>query len=105
MWFWWGAVFLLAIPVVVAVLVAGPLLEPAVITGVVREEGDGWVWRFGHELVRETIVAGLTRSQRARLHRRIAELALDLGGRGLDTRFLRGRHLRRGECRGGGGGQ
>ncbi|MBW0117853.1 AfsR/SARP family transcriptional regulator [Pseudonocardia abyssalis] len=49
------------------------LLEPAVITGVVVEEGDGWVWRFGHELVRETIVAGLTRLQRARLHRRIAQ--------------------------------
>ncbi|MBW0088797.1 AAA family ATPase [Pseudonocardia sp. KRD-184] len=49
------------------------LLEPAVLTGVVVEEGDGWVWRFGHELVRETIVAGLTRLQRARLHRRIAQ--------------------------------
>ncbi len=34
------------------------------------------MWRFSHDLVRETIVAGLTRSQRARLHRRIAD-ALD----------------------------
>lgn len=49
------------------------LLEPAVITGVVVEHGDGWVWRFGHDLVRETIVAGLTRLQRARLHRAIAQ--------------------------------
>ncbi|MHA6785803.1 BTAD domain-containing putative transcriptional regulator [Pseudonocardia saturnea] len=56
------------------------LLEAAVITGVVAEEGEGWVWRFGHELVRETIVAGLTRSQRARLHRQIARALEGLPG-------------------------
>jgi hypothetical protein len=50
----------------------GTLIEAAVITGLVVEEGEGWVWRFSHELVRETIVAGLTRLQRARLHRQIA---------------------------------
>jgi DNA-binding SARP family transcriptional activator len=58
------------------------LLEAAVITGVVVEEGEGWVWRFSHDLVRETIVAGLTRSQRARLHRQIARALEDLPGAG-----------------------
>lgn len=48
------------------------LIEAAVITGVVVEEGEGFVWRFSHDLVRETIVGGLTRLQRARLHRQIA---------------------------------
>jgi DNA-binding SARP family transcriptional activator len=56
------------------------LLEAAVITGVVAEEGEGWVWRFSHELVRETIVGGLTRSQRARLHRQIARALEALPG-------------------------
>jgi hypothetical protein len=56
------------------------LLEPAVITGVVTEEGEGWVWRFSHDLVRETIVAGLTRSRRARLHHQIARALEELPG-------------------------
>ncbi|MCX6462828.1 MAG: AAA family ATPase, partial [Pseudonocardiales bacterium] len=57
------------------------LLEPAVITGVVVEQGSGWVWRFSHELVREAIAASTTRMQRARLHRRIAEALEELPGR------------------------
>ncbi|WP_300018376.1 BTAD domain-containing putative transcriptional regulator [Pseudonocardia sp.] len=56
------------------------LLEAAVITGVVLEQGTGWAWRFSHDLVRETIVAGLTRSQRARMHRQIAHALEGLPG-------------------------
>ncbi len=56
------------------------LLEPAVISGMVVEEGEGWVWRFSHDLVRETIVAGLTRSRRARLHHQIARALEELPG-------------------------
>jgi DNA-binding SARP family transcriptional activator len=62
------------------------LLEAAVMTGLVVEEGEDWVWRFSHELVRETIVGGLTRSQRARLHRQIA--------RGLERMPARARRER-----------
>ncbi|MER7006163.1 BTAD domain-containing putative transcriptional regulator [Dactylosporangium sp. NPDC000555] len=56
------------------------VLEPAVISQVISEDDDRWVWRFSHALVQETLIAGLSRVQRARLHRQ-AGLALETRGR------------------------
>ncbi|MFC4999526.1 BTAD domain-containing putative transcriptional regulator [Dactylosporangium cerinum] len=55
------------------------VLEPAVISQVISEDDDRWVWRFSHALVQETLIAGLSRVQRARLHRQ-AGLALETRG-------------------------
>lgn len=56
------------------------VLEPAVISQVISEDEDRWVWRFSHALVQEALIAGLSRVQRARLHRQAAE-ALEARGR------------------------
>jgi DNA-binding SARP family transcriptional activator len=47
-------------------------LEPALRARVVVESEPGWDWRFSHALVRETMQAGLSRLELARLHQRIA---------------------------------
>ncbi|MFI5956638.1 BTAD domain-containing putative transcriptional regulator [Cryptosporangium sp. NPDC051539] len=49
------------------------LLEPAVASGLVEELPDGWDYRFAHALVRDALYVGLSRLQRARLHRRVGE--------------------------------
>lgn len=59
-----------------AVIVA---LEPALRSGVVVEREPGWEWRFNHALIRETLLAGLSRLEAARLHHRIA-LTLEARG-------------------------
>ncbi|WP_419998887.1 BTAD domain-containing putative transcriptional regulator [Streptomyces boninensis] len=48
-------------------------LEPAVATGLLTEPLAGPDYRFGHALVRDTLDAGLSRLDRARLHLRIGE--------------------------------
>ncbi|MFG1928368.1 BTAD domain-containing putative transcriptional regulator [Cryptosporangium sp. NPDC048952] len=49
------------------------LLEPAIASGLVEELPDGWDHRFSHALVRDALYVGLSRLQRARLHRRVGE--------------------------------
>ena len=49
-------------------------LDAAVIAGLVEETGDPGTFRFGHALVREAVVAGLSSTRRALLHRRISEM-------------------------------
>ncbi len=62
------------------------LLDPALATGLVREEGvDRFL--FDHALVRDTLVARLPVSRRARLHARAA--AALTGGRGRETELAR----------------
>ncbi len=51
---------------------AAALIEPAVLTEVVVETGDGWSWTFAHDLGRDSILASLTKLQRSKLHARIA---------------------------------
>jgi DNA-binding SARP family transcriptional activator len=68
-----------------AVLVA---LEPAIRSGVVVEREPGWEWRFDHALIREILLAGLSRIEAARLHHRIA---LTLEARGHRTAIDVGR--------------
>ncbi|MER7280241.1 BTAD domain-containing putative transcriptional regulator [Dactylosporangium sp. NPDC000244] len=53
------------------VVMAG--LEPAVGAGVLLELPDGWDYRFSHALVRDAVYGGLSRLERARLHRRVGE--------------------------------
>ncbi|WP_328477380.1 AAA family ATPase [Actinoplanes sp. NBC_00393] len=48
-------------------------LEPAVEARVLRADEASWRWRFSHALVRETLLAGLSRIESARLHARVAE--------------------------------
>ncbi|MGK5685153.1 BTAD domain-containing putative transcriptional regulator [Actinoplanes sp. URMC 104] len=47
-------------------------LEPAVAGRVLRFDETAWRWRFSHALVRETLLAGLSRIAAARLHARVA---------------------------------
>ena len=49
-------------------------LDAAFITGLVEEAGDPGTFRFGHALVREAVVAGVSSTRRALLHRRISEV-------------------------------
>ena len=57
------------------------LVEAAWMTGIVDEAHDGLGhFRFSHELVRETLVEGLTSLRRIRLHRRIGEAIEELHG-------------------------
>ncbi|GAA0282520.1 BTAD domain-containing putative transcriptional regulator [Cryptosporangium japonicum] len=56
------------------------LLEPAVASGLVEELPDGWDHRFSHALVRDALYVGLSRLQRARLHRRVGEALEAQGG-------------------------
>ena len=57
------------------------LIEAAWMTGIVDEAHDGLGhFRFSHELVRETLVDGLTSLRRIRLHRRIGEAIEELHG-------------------------
>lgn len=51
---------------------AAALIEPAVLTEVVVETGDGWSWRFAHDLGRDAILASLTKLQRSKLHALVA---------------------------------
>ncbi|MDV3222490.1 BTAD domain-containing putative transcriptional regulator [Intrasporangium sp.] len=48
-------------------------LEPALRAGVVVERQPGWEWRFNHALMQETLLAGMSRLETARRHRRIGE--------------------------------
>ena len=57
------------------------LIEPTLAIGLVVEATDSWSCRFSHALVQETLYAGLSRLQRARIHRRVAE-ALEAAGAG-----------------------
>ncbi len=57
------------------------LVEAAWMAGIVDEAHDGLGhFRFSHELVRETLVDGLTSLRRIRLHRRIGEAIEELHG-------------------------
>jgi DNA-binding SARP family transcriptional activator len=57
------------------------LVEAAWMTGIVDEAHDGLGhFRFSHELVRDTLVEGLTSLRRIRLHRRIGEAIEELHG-------------------------
>lgn len=56
------------------------LLEPAVAAGVVTEDALHWQWRFSHALIQETLLAGLSRIDAARLHARVVR-ALESGPR------------------------
>jgi DNA-binding SARP family transcriptional activator len=57
------------------------LVEAAWMTGIVDESPDGLGhFRFSHELVRESLVVGLTSLRRIRLHRRIGEAIEELHG-------------------------
>ncbi|MFC3743487.1 BTAD domain-containing putative transcriptional regulator, partial [Paractinoplanes deccanensis] len=58
-------------------------LEPAVAARVLRADETAWQWRFSHALVRETLLAGLSRIDAARLHARVAA-ALQDGGAPVD---------------------
>ncbi|MBM2615954.1 AAA family ATPase [Actinoplanes sp. LDG1-06] len=58
-------------------------LEPAVGHRVLRFDESAWRWRFSHALVRETLVAGLSRIAAARLHARVAR-ALGDGAADVD---------------------
>ncbi len=55
-------------------------LEPALAAGLVGELGVDW-FRFAHALVRDTAYAGLSRSRRARMHARTAEVLVGVAGR------------------------
>ena len=55
-------------------------LDPALQAGLVREFGVDR-FRFAHALVRDTSYAALTRSRRARVHARVAEVLADKPGR------------------------
>lgn len=56
------------------------LLEPAVATGLLIEQPDGFDYRFSHALVRDALYAGLGRLARARLHLRTGESLAALPG-------------------------
>ena len=62
---------------------AAALIEPAVLTEVVVEAGDGWSWSFAHDLGRDSILASLTKLQRSKLHARIATTLEELHANGL----------------------
>ncbi|GAA4258518.1 BTAD domain-containing putative transcriptional regulator [Dactylosporangium darangshiense] len=64
-------------------------LEPAVAAGVLLEVPQGWDYRFSHALVRDTVYSGLSRLQRARLHRKVGE-ALEAFDRPDDPDLLGG---------------
>ena len=59
------------------------LIEPAVLTELLVEAGDGWSWTFAHDLGRDSILASLTKLQRSRLHARIAASLEELHLTGL----------------------
>ncbi|WP_179855348.1 BTAD domain-containing putative transcriptional regulator [Paractinoplanes atraurantiacus] len=54
-------------------------LEPAVTSRVLKASPAEWRWRFSHALVRETLLAGLSRIEAARLHARVAAALRDSG--------------------------
>jgi DNA-binding SARP family transcriptional activator len=56
------------------------LVEPALVAGLVREEGID-EFRFAHALVRDTLRAGMTASRRSRAHARVAEVLATAVGR------------------------
>ncbi|XVV08297.1 BTAD domain-containing putative transcriptional regulator [Actinoplanes sp. CA-131856] len=58
-------------------------LEPAVAGRVLTAVPAEWRWRFSHALVRETLLAGLSGIEAARLHARVAA-ALQDGGAEVD---------------------
>ncbi len=62
---------------------AAALIEPAVLTEVVVEAGDGWSWSFAHDLGRDSILASLAKLQRSKLHARIAATLEELHANGL----------------------
>ncbi|MEV6926741.1 BTAD domain-containing putative transcriptional regulator [Dactylosporangium sp. NPDC051485] len=62
-------------------------LEPAVAAGVLLEVPDGWDYRFSHALVRDAVYGGLSRLERARLHKRVGE-ALEAFDRPDDPNLL-----------------
>lgn len=62
---------------------AAALIEPAVLTEVLVEAGDGWSWTFAHDLGRDSILASLTRLQRSKLHARVAAALEELHTSGL----------------------
>jgi DNA-binding SARP family transcriptional activator len=55
-------------------------LEAAVAAGLVDEGPSAGRYRFAHELVREAVLAGLSGTRRALLHRRLAEVLEGLPG-------------------------
>ncbi|MER7282046.1 BTAD domain-containing putative transcriptional regulator [Dactylosporangium sp. NPDC000244] len=48
-------------------------LEPAVAAGLLTEVPGTWDYRFSHAIVRDTVYGGLSRLQRARLHKQVGE--------------------------------
>ncbi len=69
-------------------------LDPAIRGGVVVERAPGWEWRFNHALMRETVLAGMSRVEVARRHQRVAA-ALEPRGehRAIDVARLAHHHL------------
>ena len=62
-------------------------LEPAVASGFLVEQQDGWGYRFAHALVRDSMYTALSRVQRARLHARVAEATEGLAGPDATSRL------------------
>ncbi len=55
-------------------------LEPAVAAGLVTASSTGWVFRFRHPLIQESLRASAGHLERARLHARIAAALEELSG-------------------------
>ena len=53
-------------------------LEAAVSAGLVDESGAAGQYRFAHALIRDSVLAGMTSTRRALLHRRMAEVLEEL---------------------------
>lgn len=69
-------------------------LDAALRAGVVVEREPGWDWRFNHALMRETLLAGMSRIEAARRHQRIGA-ALEARGqrRAIDVGRLAHHYL------------
>lgn len=62
------------------------LVEPALVAGLVREEGVDR-FRFAHALVRDTLRSQMTASRLARAHARVADVLATAGGRETEVAF------------------
>lgn len=62
------------------------VVEPALVAGLVREEGVDR-FRFAHALVRDTLRSQMTASRLARAHARVAEVLAEAAGRETEVAF------------------
>ena len=60
------------------------VVEPAQAAGLVREDGIDQFF-FAHALVRDTLLAGMSASRRARAHARIADTLSSVSGREIEV--------------------